>query len=85
MTTSGFQKWWRSQFVMTGDASSAICPCASCFNGTGHNTARAKRDPKHYFTMKNYPALESRESMASDLAPLCSADKWTPRSSFETL
>ncbi|KAI3323676.1 hypothetical protein HD806DRAFT_70770 [Xylariaceae sp. AK1471] len=88
MPKSGFQKWWRDQLAESSNASSrspSICPCASCFNGTGHGSSESKISPKRPIVMKRTKVFGSRESVASDLVPLCSDATWTSRSSVETL
>lgn len=47
MVKAEFQNWWRSQVTVHPSQlrpSVPICPCAACFNGTGHGQ-EVFRDP----------------------------------------
>ncbi|KAI2620244.1 hypothetical protein GGS26DRAFT_317764 [Hypomontagnella submonticulosa] len=106
------QNWWRSQTVHPSrlQPTVPICPCAACFNGTGHGqevfrdpidpgevlpprkkkavvtTTAAEKSKENGSKLKAFKkpwykqagALTrklSTSSMASDLAPLCSASR----------
>ncbi|KAI0472342.1 hypothetical protein F4859DRAFT_515194 [Xylaria cf. heliscus] len=76
MPRSGIQEWWRSQLDAPRRTSSSphlpICPCASCFNGTAHGSTNESRYSKHHTAPKKFNGFASRESVASDMVPLCS-------------
>ncbi|KAI0552854.1 hypothetical protein F4679DRAFT_581362 [Xylaria curta] len=86
MPSNGLQEWWRAQLDAPRRTSSGppICPCASCFDGTGHGSTNEKPKAKPYLTSKKFNAFASRESVASDMVPLCSDASWTSRSSLES-
>ncbi|KAF2966171.1 hypothetical protein GGR58DRAFT_409955 [Xylaria digitata] len=87
MPSTGFQEWWRAQLDAPRNrpAGPPICPCASCFNGTPHTSAKEKKaEPKHQITAKKFAAFGSRESVASDMVPLRSTPTWASRSSLES-
>ncbi|KAI0112244.1 hypothetical protein GGR51DRAFT_508590 [Nemania sp. FL0031] len=85
MPRSGFQEWWRAQLDAPRNATSGpICPCAACFNGTGHGSTNEKRYPKYQMTSKKPQLFGSRESVASDLVPLCSDAASISRFSIES-
>ncbi|KAI1499793.1 hypothetical protein F5X99DRAFT_266303 [Biscogniauxia marginata] len=86
MPSSAFQEWWRNQLAQNPQRSVAIpiCPCRSCFEGTGHTSA-VKIPCKRPSTMTSLKRRNSKESVASDMVPLCSDVKWTPGTSSETL
>ncbi|KAI1349409.1 hypothetical protein F5Y01DRAFT_289546 [Xylaria sp. FL0043] len=86
MPGSGIREWWREQLdaprIMT--ASPSICPCASCYNGTRPASAAARQHPKQQITAKKFQRFGSRESVASDMVPLCAPTTRTSRSSLES-
>ncbi|KAI3340290.1 hypothetical protein F4824DRAFT_452748 [Ustulina deusta] len=87
MPGSGFREWWRAQLDAPRNNAfpgPSICPCASCFNGTGHASAAGRQYPTPQITSKKFQLLGSRESVASDLVPLRTATTWTSRSSLES-
>ncbi|KAI1132567.1 hypothetical protein F5Y10DRAFT_260989 [Nemania abortiva] len=86
MPRSGFQEWWRAQLDAPRNAASgpSICPCSACFNGTGHGSTNEKRYPKYQTTLKKPQVFGSRESVASDLVPLCSDAASISRFSLES-
>ncbi|KAI1111225.1 hypothetical protein F5Y14DRAFT_318378 [Nemania sp. NC0429] len=86
MPASGFQGWWRAQIDAPRNRPSGppLCPCASCFNGTGcGSTSQKGQDLKHQMSSKPPRVLGSRESVASDLIPLCSDAASVGRFSLE--
>ncbi|KAI1189024.1 hypothetical protein F5B17DRAFT_234679 [Nemania serpens] len=86
MPMSGFQEWWRAQLDAPRNRPPGppICPCASCFEGIEHGSASERQNPKHQLTLKKAAAFESRESVASDLIPLCSDAASISRYSLES-
>ncbi|KAI1418905.1 hypothetical protein F5Y12DRAFT_721423 [Xylaria sp. FL1777] len=87
MPSSGIGEWWRAQLDAPRNRppGPSICPCASCFDGTGRTSAQTEKQyPKHRITSKKLQACGSRESVASDMVPLCAATTLTSRSSLES-
>ncbi|KAI0200596.1 hypothetical protein F4808DRAFT_460704 [Astrocystis sublimbata] len=89
MPRNGFQEWWRAQInePRRAPSSAPICPCASCFNGTGHGSTNSQRDTRQITQStpaKRFNAFASRESVASDMVPLRSDASWASRSSLES-
>ncbi|KAI0911686.1 hypothetical protein F4823DRAFT_584506 [Ustulina deusta] len=63
MPGSGFREWWRAQLDAPRNNAfpgPSICPCASCFNGTGHASAVSYL---HYFSKS-----QAGTSILTDLA-----------------
>ncbi|KAI1403764.1 hypothetical protein F4819DRAFT_190479 [Hypoxylon fuscum] len=57
MVKSELQSWWRSQTVHQSrlQPTVPICPCAACFNGTGHDQEvfRDPIDPGEVLPLRN--------------------------------
>ncbi|KAI1492968.1 hypothetical protein F5X96DRAFT_667170 [Biscogniauxia mediterranea] len=71
MSSSTIKGWWRDRRNQNPQrsVSVAICPCNSCFNGTGHIVEKSYKRPN---TMASLKQRNSRGSLASDFVPLCS-------------
>ncbi|KAI0425505.1 hypothetical protein F5Y09DRAFT_321655 [Xylaria sp. FL1042] len=87
MPGSGIREWWRAQLdaprIMSSSSCPSICPCASCYNGTRRPSATERECPKERITTKKWQRFGSRESIASDMVPLCTPTTRTSRSSLE--
>ncbi|KAI5918792.1 hypothetical protein F4810DRAFT_715154 [Camillea tinctor] len=71
MPSSTLKGWWHDQLNQNPQrsVSVAICPCNSCFNGTGHIVKKPYKLPR---IMSNLKRQDSRGTLASDFVPLCS-------------
>ncbi|KAI0602247.1 hypothetical protein F4775DRAFT_230040 [Biscogniauxia sp. FL1348] len=76
MSSSTIKGWWRDQQNKSPQRSVSvtICPCNSCFNGTGH-VSTVKKPYKRSNIMTSLKRRNSRRSLASDSVPLCSDAK----------
>ncbi|RYP84508.1 hypothetical protein DL769_001167 [Monosporascus sp. CRB-8-3] len=99
MPQSGLQNWWRGQFAPPPKPTptTAICPCASCFNASDlrgnfadetpakDRNRIAKQLANGRLGKKGLALRRSQHSLASDVVPLWADTQAEPRVSSDPL